>query len=180
MSLTRGSLPRGASAPAAEPARQRHRRERVGRAGRERACLEPREQPAQLLALGRLEAVTAPDELAQAAALGRLEGLEVTVGEHRDLGEGQDLEPREPAHRPALQESTHCAAGYPWDNGVMRATLRCWLPMIAGLLCLVVSRWTGPLATWLLLLAGIALVFDGATALFVKATGAGGLRDNRQ
>jgi hypothetical protein len=62
----------------------------------------------------------------------------------------------------------------------MRAALRCWLPMIAGVLCFLVSRWTPQLATWLLLLAGFALIFDGATALLVKATGAGGLRDNRQ
>ncbi len=62
----------------------------------------------------------------------------------------------------------------------LRGTARYWLPLLAGTLCLVVASWTSPLATYALIIASFALIFDGATALFARAGGTGGLRDNKQ
>ena len=43
-------------------------------------------------------------------------------------------------------------------------------------LCLVVAAWTGSILTWVLLLAALCLVFDGATAWFSRGGGISGHR----
>lgn len=62
----------------------------------------------------------------------------------------------------------------------MRATVRYWLPLLAGLLCLIAASWTSPIVTYVLVIASFALLFDGATALFARAGGTGGMREYKQ
>jgi hypothetical protein len=38
----------------------------------------------------------------------------------------------------------------------------------------------GPLVAWLLIIAGFGLIMDGATAMFARAVGTGGLTSHRQ
>ena len=59
----------------------------------------------------------------------------------------------------------------------MRATWRLWLPFAAAALCLAGTQWAGPVVTWVLLLAAMALILDGATLLWSRA---GGLTQHRQ
>lgn len=59
-------------------------------------------------------------------------------------------------------------------------TARLWLPLGLGLVCLVLAGQVGLTASWLLLLAGFALVLDGSTALWVRVTHTGGMRSHRQ
>jgi hypothetical protein len=61
--------------------------------------------------------------------------------------------------------------------GTLKATRRMWLPFAAAALCLVATTWTGPILTWVMLLAAVALIFDGATLLWSRG---GGLSQNRQ
>ena len=60
------------------------------------------------------------------------------------------------------------------------ATARYWGPMLAGFLCLVAGTMAGPIVTWLLFIAGVGLVLDGATAMFERAGATGGLHTHRQ
>ena len=60
------------------------------------------------------------------------------------------------------------------------ATARYWGPLVAGFLCLVAMSFVGLVVSWLLLLAGLALILDGATAMFARATGTGGITSHRQ
>ena len=57
---------------------------------------------------------------------------------------------------------------------------RYWGPLVLGLGCVVASTYTGNLVTWLLLLAGFALILDGATAMWARAGGSGGMHTYRQ
>lgn len=59
-------------------------------------------------------------------------------------------------------------------------TARLWLPLVLGFVCLVVSGEVGLTASWVLLLAGFALLLDGSTAAWVRATGTGGMASHRQ
>jgi hypothetical protein len=60
------------------------------------------------------------------------------------------------------------------------ATIRYWLPIVAGLLCLVATAWVGPIAGWLLIILAFGLILDGGTAMFEKAGRTGGISDHRQ
>ncbi|HSD79481.1 MAG TPA: hypothetical protein VLB47_02430 [Solirubrobacteraceae bacterium] len=55
--------------------------------------------------------------------------------------------------------------------------MRVGAPFVLGSVCLVVADWTGPVLTWVLLIAAFGLILDGATLLFSRG---GGLRDHRQ
>jgi len=59
-------------------------------------------------------------------------------------------------------------------------TARYWGPILAGFLCFVGSSMVGALVAWLLIVAGFGLILDGATAMFARATGTGGLTSHRQ
>ena len=60
---------------------------------------------------------------------------------------------------------------------VRKSTLRVLLPFIAAALCLFATTWTGPVLTWVMLLAALGLILDGATLLFSRG---GGLPHHRQ
>jgi hypothetical protein len=62
----------------------------------------------------------------------------------------------------------------------MRSSLRYWAPLVAGVVCLLVSKAVSPLIAYALIIVAFVLVLDGATALFARATRAGRLSDNRQ
>ena len=65
----------------------------------------------------------------------------------------------------------------------MRAVLgtaRYWGPLAAGLMCLVVAMFSGPVAAWLLIIASFGLILDGATAMWENAGGTGNLTTYRQ
>jgi len=62
----------------------------------------------------------------------------------------------------------------------MLRTARYWLPLLLGTLCLVAAYWTGPVVTYVLIIASFALLFDGCTAMFARAGGTGGMRDFKQ
>jgi hypothetical protein len=59
----------------------------------------------------------------------------------------------------------------------MRATARIWLPFVAAALLMVATAWAGPILTWILMIAAIGLILDGATLLWSRA---GSLRHYRQ
>ena len=59
----------------------------------------------------------------------------------------------------------------------LSTTKRFWLPFAAAALCLLGTRWTGPIMTWLLLFAAVGLVLDGATLLWSRG---GSLTHHRQ
>jgi|Tabmets5t2r1_1033131.scaffolds.fasta_scaffold370806_1 hypothetical protein len=59
----------------------------------------------------------------------------------------------------------------------LRATRRIWIPFALAALCLVAASFTGSVLTWVLLLAALGLVLDGATKWF---SGTGHLEDHRQ
>jgi hypothetical protein len=65
----------------------------------------------------------------------------------------------------------------------MRAVLgtaRYWVPLAAGLVCLVVATFSGAVVAWLLIIASFGLILDGATAMWEKAGGTGNLTTYRQ
>jgi hypothetical protein len=53
---------------------------------------------------------------------------------------------------------------------------RVWIPFALAALCLIAATWTGSIVTWVLLLAALCLVFDGATAWFSRGGGMSGHR----
>jgi hypothetical protein len=59
-------------------------------------------------------------------------------------------------------------------------TVRYWGPLVAGFLCIVISVFVGPIADWLLLIAGFGLLLDGCTAMWEKAGSTGNLTTYRQ
>jgi hypothetical protein len=59
-------------------------------------------------------------------------------------------------------------------------TARYWVPLVAGLLCLVVATFVGAILAWLLIIASFGLILDGATAMWEKAGGTGNLTTYRQ
>ena len=60
------------------------------------------------------------------------------------------------------------------------ATARYWGPLVAGFMCLVAMSFVGLVLSWLLLLAALTLILDGATAIFARAGRTGGLTSHRQ
>jgi uncharacterized membrane protein len=60
------------------------------------------------------------------------------------------------------------------------ATARYWLPLAAGLLCLVAAGFVGPIVAWLLIIGAFGLILDGATAMWERAGGTGNLTTHRQ
>lgn len=65
----------------------------------------------------------------------------------------------------------------PRSPNALSANLRTWLPFVLAAVCLAATTWTGAILTWVLLLAAIALILDGATLLWSRG---GGLTQNRQ
>jgi len=59
----------------------------------------------------------------------------------------------------------------------LNATKRVWLPFAIAALCLVAATWTGPILTWVLLLAAIGCILDGVTLLWSRG---GGATEHRQ
>jgi hypothetical protein len=57
------------------------------------------------------------------------------------------------------------------------ARRRIWIPFLLAALCLVAASFAGSVLTWVLLLAALGLVLDGATKWF---SGTGHLEDHRQ
>jgi hypothetical protein len=65
----------------------------------------------------------------------------------------------------------------------MRAVLgtaRYWVPLAAGMVCLVAATFAGAVVAWLLMMAAFGLILDGATAMWEKAGGTGNLTTYRQ
>jgi hypothetical protein len=59
----------------------------------------------------------------------------------------------------------------------LKARRRILIPFALAALCLIGLNWSGPIMTWVLLLAALGLVLDGATKWF---SGTGHLEDHRQ
>ncbi len=59
----------------------------------------------------------------------------------------------------------------------LKATRRIWIPFVLAALCLLAANLTGSVMTWVLLLAALGLILDGATKWF---SGTGRLEDHRQ
>jgi Mg2+/citrate symporter len=62
----------------------------------------------------------------------------------------------------------------------MRSSLRYWGPLVVGVACLIASKSVSPIVAYVLIVVAFALLLDGATALFARATRTGRLSDNRQ
>jgi hypothetical protein len=54
---------------------------------------------------------------------------------------------------------------------------RVWLPFAVAALCLTAAAWTGPVLSWLLVIASFGFCLDGATLMWSRS---GGLSDHRQ
>lgn len=69
-----------------------------------------------------------------------------------------------------------------YDRGMRAAlgTARYWLPLVAGFVCVIVSTFVGPIAAWLLIIAGFGLLLDGGTAMWERAGSTGNLTTYRQ
>jgi hypothetical protein len=48
---------------------------------------------------------------------------------------------------------------------------RVWIPFAIAAVCLIAATWAGSILTWVLLLAALCLVLDGATAWFSRSSG---------
>jgi hypothetical protein len=54
---------------------------------------------------------------------------------------------------------------------------RVWLPFAAAVLCLTAANWTGPVLSWVLVMASFGFCLDGVTLMWSRS---GGLSDFRQ
>lgn len=59
----------------------------------------------------------------------------------------------------------------------LKETRRIWIPFVLAALCLLAATLAGSVLTWVLLLAALGLILDGATKWF---SGTGHLEDHRQ
>jgi hypothetical protein len=59
-------------------------------------------------------------------------------------------------------------------------TARYWVPLAGSVACLGAVPFVGPVAEWLLIMAGFALLLDGATAMWERAGRTGNLSMHRQ
>ena len=64
-------------------------------------------------------------------------------------------------------------------RGALRS-VRYWGPLVLGMVCLYIATSASGLVGWMLLLAGFALILDGATAMWARAGGTGGAHSHRQ
>jgi len=55
---------------------------------------------------------------------------------------------------------------------------RTWLPVMAAVLCLTAASWTGPLLSWVLVMASFGLCLDGLTLMWSRTGGS--LTEHRQ
>jgi hypothetical protein len=51
------------------------------------------------------------------------------------------------------------------------ASKRVWLPFVAAALCMLATRWTGAILTWVVMIAAIGLILDGLTLLWSRGVG---------
>jgi hypothetical protein len=62
----------------------------------------------------------------------------------------------------------------------MRATARFWIPLAAGLGCIVAAAFFSAVVDWILLMVAFCLLLDGATAMWERAGSTGNLTTHRQ
>jgi hypothetical protein len=60
------------------------------------------------------------------------------------------------------------------------ATVRYWLPLVAGFGCLAASVFVSAVVSWVLLIAAFGLLLDGLTAMWERAGRTGNLTTHRQ
>jgi hypothetical protein len=58
--------------------------------------------------------------------------------------------------------------------------MRAWIPLVLGFLCLVAALFMSAILALVLIIAGLGLMFDGATVLWERAGGRGNLGTHRQ
>ena len=63
---------------------------------------------------------------------------------------------------------------------MFRGPRRWLIPLVSGLICIFASSLAGALVTWILLMAGFALVLDAVTAAWERAGGTGNLKSYHQ
>ena len=59
-------------------------------------------------------------------------------------------------------------------------SLRYWLPVVAAVALLVLSRYASPLVAYVMIIAAAALIFEVGSALLAGASRTGGMQDHRQ
>jgi hypothetical protein len=59
-------------------------------------------------------------------------------------------------------------------------TVRYWLPLVAGFLCLIGSLFAPPEIGWILIIAGFGLMLDGVTKMWERAGSTGNLWTYKQ
>jgi hypothetical protein len=62
----------------------------------------------------------------------------------------------------------------------MRATARYWIPLAAGMTCLVGAVFFSALVGWILIMCAFCLLLDGLTAMWERAGSTGNLTTHRQ
>lgn len=62
----------------------------------------------------------------------------------------------------------------------MLASARYWMPLVGALACVIAAQYAGNPLTWILLIAAFGLFLDGATAMWARAAGTGGMGGHRQ
>ena len=59
-------------------------------------------------------------------------------------------------------------------------TVRYWLPLVAGFICLVAALFVSAILAWLLMMLAFGLLLDGTTAMWERAGSTGNLWTHRQ
>jgi hypothetical protein len=62
----------------------------------------------------------------------------------------------------------------------VRATARYWIPLVAGMLCLIAAVFFSAIVGWILIMVAFGLLLDGATAMWERAGSTGNLTTHRQ
>ncbi len=60
------------------------------------------------------------------------------------------------------------------------ASIRYWLPIVAGFVLVIATLFAGPILTWLMLTIAFGLILDGTTAMWERAGSIGNLSTHRQ
>ena len=62
----------------------------------------------------------------------------------------------------------------------MPRVVRYWAPLIGAVICLIVAQSMDAPLSWILLIVAFGLFLDGATAMWERAAGTGGMGGHQQ
>lgn len=112
-------------------------------------------------------------------------GLGLAVHEHRGLGEvclGLAARVDDAGQLEELPEPDHLAADAHISHAEQRilGRVRYWLPLVAALICLIVSTMVSAIPGFVLIILAFFFVIEVSTKFLQQAGGTGRLKDHRQ